>query len=121
MRCDQFYGLNEWAHVFVSSITEKCIEYTQRVYKDGRTETLEPKELEVCKIKTEILKSECAYGMFDNKYPLYRYTFPDGRVFTEYVQSVIWSSGPMIFTALKDEQGNPVPESLWDENKIEGY
>jgi len=41
-------------------------------------------------------------GMFEDKIPLHRWIFQDGRVYEEREQITIWSSGPVIFTALFD-------------------
>lgn len=120
MRCDQFYGLNEWAEEFVSSITKKCVQKTTRYYDDGTVEVLPDQELNICQIKREP-SGKTVYGMYDNEYPLYKHIFPDGRVYEEYEQTTIWSSGPMIFLALKDENGNPIANSLWDEDEIQIY
>lgn len=119
MRCDQYYGLNDWAQNFLNSITKKCVETTSRVYEDGTVEVLPSRKLDICQIKAEP-SGKGVYGM-NNEYPLHKFTFPDGRVFEEYEQAVIHSSGPMIFTALKTEEGLIVPESLWDEEEIQGY
>ncbi|MFA5025409.1 MAG: hypothetical protein WC503_02810 [Candidatus Shapirobacteria bacterium] len=120
MRCDQFYGLNDWARSFLSSITKKCVEHVYRYYEDGTEEILPTRELEICQIKSEY-SGKNVFGMYDNEYPLFKYTFPDGRVYKEYEQIIIHSSGPMIFTALKNEDGFILPESLWDEEEIQGY
>lgn len=42
------------------------------------------------------------YGMFDEELPLTRYVLEDGRALEEYVEHEIWSSGPMLYTALRD-------------------
>lgn len=57
-------------------------------------------------------------GMFEELFPLWRYTFDDGTILEEYVQAQPWSSGPCFFIALKDSDGNVVKESLWDEKTI---
>lgn len=58
-------------------------------------------------------------GMFGDPHDLMEYRFRDGRVFTEYVQTEPWSSGPCFFIALKDNIDRVVPESLWAEEEIE--
>lgn len=40
------------------------------------------------------------YGMY-NEFNLYRYSLLDGTTAEEYVQKEIWSSGPIIWMALK--------------------
>lgn len=62
------------------------------------------------------------YGMFDEPYPLYRYYFRDGNIYSEAVQEEIWDCGPMIYVALKDFSGNWVDGSLWKLPEIkEGF
>lgn len=52
-------------------------------------------------------------GMFDDEYPLMRYTLaPGDRVLEEVVQETVWSSGPCIFLTLT-ENGAPLPEMDW--------
>lgn len=46
------------------------------------------------------------------KITLYKYTFPDNRVYTEYVQK---NSGGIIYLALKDHNWKVIPESLWSD------
>ena len=90
MRCDQFAGLNEWAW----NATQ--LPSTYKV-ESGATFT----------------------GMFGCKYPLFCYTFEDGRVFTEHVQASPWSSGPVFFLSLKDINGEWLAESLWAQHDLE--
>ncbi|MEK9180319.1 MAG: hypothetical protein AAB897_02815 [Patescibacteria group bacterium] len=40
-------------------------------------------------------------------------------MFYEEVQAEPWSSGPVFFLALQDEDGNWVAETLWPEEDIE--
>lgn len=47
--------------------------------------------------------------------PLFRYTLKDGSVAEEFVQCEIWSSGPMIWTALRLADGR---ELLWPEEEL---
>jgi len=44
---------------------------------------------------------------------LKRYTMPDGSVYTEYQQAVVESISDVYFTALHDQNGNKLQESLW--------
>jgi len=118
MRQDQIVGLNEWSRKFVEG--EKVLLFTERItriYPDGKKEELPPCPVYGSSIKKEE-SGETYEGMFGEKYPLYKYTFPDGRVYYEKVQRCIWSSGPVFFLALQDEEGNWVPESLWTEEEI---
>ncbi|OHB21464.1 MAG: hypothetical protein A2939_02930 [Parcubacteria group bacterium RIFCSPLOWO2_01_FULL_48_18] len=118
IRCDQFMGLNKWALNFVKGEPVLvCTEEVTRVYPDGRRETLEPRPVHESSIKKEE-SGESYFGMFGDSYLLHEHTFPDGRVYFEKVQAEPWSSGPVFFLALQDENGDWVPESLWAEKVI---
>ena len=121
IRMDQHMGLNEWATNFVQGEQVLvCMEEVTRVYPDGRRETLDPRRVFECSVEQE--PSGNSYiGMFEDECPycLFRYTFPNGQVYYEAVQTAPWSSGPVFFLALRDKDGNWVPESLWPEEAIE--
>jgi hypothetical protein len=53
-------------------------------------------------------------GMFDQEYPLYRYTLIDGRKAEEFHQTTEFSSGPVMFLGLR--VGEIVLE--WSEEEI---
>ena len=53
-------------------------------------------------------------GMFDDL-ALCEYTLKDGRTARQFVQREVWSSGPMIWTALEVEG----EKFLWPEEEIE--
>lgn len=139
MRCDQFMGLNPWARKLVEG--ESVLAYTEeivRVYPDGRREPQEPRPVYVCTVKTEE-SGEYFTGMFEEDYPLHKYTFPDGSVYYEMVQADPWSSGPCFFLALTAYPPNEreriilalhakgestkwsvcVPNSLWSQEDID--
>lgn len=119
IRCTQFIGLNSWASDFVKG--ESVLAYTERgsrVYSDGREEPFEH-PVHASSVKREDTE-KCWYGMFEGEEtPLAKYTFPDGRVYFEDVQAEPWSSGPLIFLALKDDKGNWIPESLWSDEEVQ--
>lgn len=119
IRMDQFMGLNEWASSFVKG--ESVLVYTEevtRVYPDGRRKTLEPRPVQKSSVNPEA-SGEFYFGMFETEHTLYKYTFPDGRCYFERKQAAPWSSGPVHFLALQDENGDWVSESLWAEEAIE--
>ena len=114
-RSDQLIGLNEWA--------SKLVRQTTTIVEVGRKETTDGKWLEdfsrrVLVPVAKIEKCGGFQGMFETEHPLNRYTFPDGRVFQEFVQAEPWSSGPCFFLALKDGEGREVLESLWSDEDI---
>lgn len=45
--------------------------------------------------------SNFTFGMFGEEIPLGVWRDKEGKIWTEFVQDTPWSSGPMIFTALK--------------------
>lgn len=118
IRMDQHMGLNDWAINFVAG--EQVPAYTEqgvRVYPDGKEEKF---GRTITKSSVEMEPSGGHYfGMYGVEHPLSKYTFPDGRVFYEAMQADPWSSGPVFFLALKDENGEWVKESLWSDEEIE--
>lgn len=115
-RSDQYIGLNDWA-CNLTSVMMDVIEAGTQTYYDGKVENFERKH-QINAVKIE--PSGDTFEGFEGPYYLSRYTLPDGRVFTEFLQAEPWSSGPMFFIALKDEEGNVVPESLWTDEEICG-
>lgn len=118
MRCDQVRGLNYWARAELEGGYVKVKDKVTRIFPDGVIEQFEEENIvSLVKIETSGKKYS---GMFDNEYALMKYTFPDGRVWEEYEQAAPWSSGPVIFLALKDTKtGTIIKESLWSEAEIE--
>ncbi len=60
-------------------------------------------------LNTCVEKEECGevMGMFDEAvYTLHRYQSPDGEIWSEFIQAEPWSSGPMIFLAIKNSKGD---------------
>ena len=58
-----------------------------------------------------------AYGMNDEELSLYIYDIKDGTTLKEVEQASPWSSGPVIFTCLEDENGNR--RFQWTDEEIE--
>lgn len=115
MRTDQYIGLNPWAKRFVTR-TKSVIEMGIRIHKNGRTEPFCHER----RFRRAIVERA---GGIRGEYkstvsPLHRYTLPDGRSFTEYVQETPWCGGPCYFIALKDADGKPVEKSLWTRERI---
>jgi len=121
MRCDQYIGLNDRGHKLVAGESvQVATDYVTRHYHDGRVVELPPQPVKEYTVKKDERGVEF-YGMFDDPYPLYEYTMSDGRVLKEYLQDEIWSSGPMFFIALLDENDNIISESLWTEEEMQRY
>jgi hypothetical protein len=117
MRCDQMMGFNQWAKDLLEGQKIRVTDTILRKFPDGTTRELEETKL-IDTIRTTET-GEFFVGMFDDKYPLHRYELTNGKVFVAYVQRCIWSSGPCFWLALKDKDGNPVSESLWQEEEME--
>jgi hypothetical protein len=119
MRTTQFIGLSEAARQLVAgdSVVD-YVDHIERRHADGtvthHVETV---------YRSTVAQEESggfAFGMFEEEIPLSRFTLPDGRTLVEDVQAQPWSSGPCIFTALRDETtGDWVPESLWPQEEID--
>lgn len=124
IRQTQFIGLNQQAKALLNDpmkIVGK--DYIRRVWFLDNDETRE-EELEQEIRAPTIKKEEYTFliGMFEEKLPIYRYTFPDGRIFEEREQTTIQSSGPVIFTALFDMQENKwVQGTRWSRTEIAKY
>ena len=119
IRMVQYQGLNEWAQKFVEGEQVFAYEeHTTKVYPDGRRVAQQPRRIFQSSVKREEYDKYIEdFGGIEENYPLYMYTMPDGRVYYEYLQSTMWSSGPCLFIALKDEKGNVVQESLWTDEE----
>ena len=110
----QFIGLSEKAKALVTM--EPILIHTNfilRKYPDGKEENIvTPFYRNPITIDTG---DQYFYTDFsDTENYLDVYSFPDGKKYYEYVQDTYWSSGPMIFTAFKDENGNIIEDSLWN-------
>lgn len=117
MRCDQYVGLNTWSAEKVLA-KQTVQDYTMRLFPDGRVETFECELEVVLAYPTE--KIGVIAGAFqDHVACLRRFILPTGEIFDEFVQCEPWSSGPMYFIALKDVNGDVVPESLWTDREIQ--
>lgn len=120
MRCMQWVGLNERAKALVAG--EPVLAYTERVvrvYPDGHEEALPDRPVMVSSVRVEPSDKTHTDPFSGDDGTLDRYTLPNGRVLLERVQAEPWSSGPVVFTALQDESGAWVPESLWTDAEIE--
>lgn len=111
--------LNGWASSFIKGESVLvCTEEVTHIYPNGRRETLESCPVYESSVKKE--ESGEFYSILENedKRPLYKYTFSNGRMYFEKPQAAPWLSGWVIFLALQDENGNWVEESLWKDVAI---
>ena len=120
MRCTQNRGLTPKALEILEShrkIIYTVVEET-REYPNGKRNTVCLANKRVHK-ELETVKEYGDYGMF-SECSLRQYTFSDKTVIEEYVQAEPWSSGPVVFLALRDGvTKKPIPESLWTEEEID--
>lgn len=126
IRETQFIGLNQHAHALLHD-PMKIIgrDYIRRVLfgSDGES-IIEDVNLEKDITEPTIKKEEydLVQGMFEEKIPLYRWTFSDGRIYEEREQAHFWSSGPVIFTALFDVLENKwVKGTRWSRADMNSY
>lgn len=114
MRMDQYIGLNPWASKLVSRKV-KVHDVVTRTFPGGKRKSFAVwHKIPVARIqKIGTIPGAWTPSVAD----LHRYTFPDGRVYEEYVQVTPWSGGPCYFIALKDKNGVPVPKSLWSDDE----
>jgi hypothetical protein len=113
----QFVGLNDRAKLLIQG--EPVYDHKMTVireYPNGE-EKREEKDIYVSSIK-ESKGDYKAFGMFEEEIQLSNYTFPDGKVWKEKEQASPWSSGPMIFTALVDENDEWIEDSKWTDEEI---
>ncbi len=114
-RSDQFAGLNPWARALVAGTPQPVSEKGVRTSPDG-SQTAFERSFTVSDVRAQE-STEFYHGMFKDPYPLMVYLLPDGRRLQEFVQADPWSSGPVFFLALK-ENNEPLAASLWDEQAI---
>lgn len=121
LRETQYIGLSERARSLVRwGETQEAYRIVgHKVFPDG---TKIPVEFAVQEEVVQREEWDFASGAFgDEKIPLDKFTFPDGKVLFEYVQATPWSSGPVIFTAMRDLFGTPVDESLWTSEEMDAH
>lgn len=112
MRCDQYIGLTSEGEKFVEeNALQLGVKKITEEYTSGEVKILSTIPIYEKKVYDE----HEGFGF----HPLYEYTAKDGSVFREAVQANPWSSGPVIFVALKDENGEWIEETLWNENDIQ--
>lgn len=115
----QWMGLTQRAKDLIRGETVDVEITTIRRYPDGREILVLSKEKEFNILRQKSArKVQNPFSGVD--YSLYDFIFPSGRVLEEHVQAQPWSSGPVVFIALK-EKDDWIPESLWSEDEIQEY
>lgn len=110
MRCNQFIGLRPEAEIYLD---KNCVRDLVEVYVNGNRNrgTWVVRQIEGKH------KIHYAFGQEDEVLPAYERK--DGSKIYEKVQCAPWSSGPMFFIYLVDEDDNPIPESVWPDEVID--
>jgi hypothetical protein len=103
-------GLNQWARDLTQTTVE-VQEEVKRLFPCGKSTSFQRVE-SVPQARVEKL-AVIVHVPGGFSVDLQRYTFPDGRVFEEYVQHCEKNCDVHVFVALRDASGNPLPESLW--------
>lgn len=116
MRHTQYFGLTQKAKQLITDLTV-VQDHIIRKFPDGHIEEFDQMN-SLDMTRSEDYKDASYVGMFDDGPTLRKYTLRDGTIYFEFVQASPWSSGPCIFLALKDKDGNVVEESLWDNEYI---
>jgi hypothetical protein len=114
MRCTQLIGLNGWARNFV---IKNVVVHRTDTFPNGK---VMESDIEVNACHSFEYDSAEYAGMFDDG-PMLQAYFIDGHWYFEDVQCSPWSSGPMIYLALRDEKGEWIIESLHDDENEIGY
>lgn len=115
MRIDQFKGLNQWARRKVRR-TRLVREVGKEIRAGGKEVPFDRVRRVACVEKRLYSKVRARYTLFAGD--LHRYTLANGTVLEEYVQAVMESGGPCYFIALRDQHGQPVPQSLWTDREL---
>ncbi|MBU6452438.1 MAG: hypothetical protein KGS72_11705 [Cyanobacteria bacterium REEB67] len=115
MRCDQYIGLNEWARQKVS-LSHVVREVGARILPSGRAVPFD-RTMSV-PLATKEVVGKITGAWTDHVANLHRYTFPDGRVYEEFIQAEPWSGGPCYYIALKNLKGNVIRQSLWTSEEL---
>ena len=115
----RLFGLNPWASDFVSKPTVEYTDYIRRVYADKTVEDIETKGTK-CLVQKETSGRIVLLGSSNIEHPLFKYTFPDGKIIYEFSQADPESSAA-IFLALEDKEGARLRESLWTDKEMKEY
>ena len=111
MRQTQIIGLSDSGKEYVCSFVNRDL-----VIKIRNNKIIEEKEI--------ISSEESNKHVINDDYcdiPLKKYLLKDGNWVFEKIQEVIWSSGPMYFLALENDQGEWLPETFWTKEELKLY
>jgi len=120
IRMLQWIGLNDRAQkIIVGESVVLWWDTVSRRFPDGRVVNFPEDAITGSTVKRESSGETYSDPFSDEPNTMSKWTFPDGHVLFEKVQADPWSSGPCVFTALQDEKGEWVKESLWTDEEIE--
>lgn len=109
IRCTQFLGLSPKAKAYIDSFGFYKVRVAEYLQLDEGDEILLSEKFVSRHVVDAKPSNRFALGMFeDEKIPLMDFTLPGGTVLHEKVQYETWSSGPVIATALYDNNDNLV-------------
>lgn len=111
MRQTQVIGLSDSGKEYVCSFADHDL-----FIKIRNNKIIEEKEI--------ISSEESNRHVINDDYcdiPLKKYLLKDGSWIYEYVQDIVWSSGPMYFLALETEDLSVIKTSLWTKEEIEEH
>jgi len=115
-RENQPCGLSSGAKNFLRAWAGTRTVQTRMETKECATNLVEFQEwsapFDLLRHKSEVY--DYYFGYWDEKFPLLRYTRPDGLQVEEYLQETICSGGPVMFLALRDTNtSKPIDETKW--------
>lgn len=107
-----YRGLNDWAMDLLAAHYIDVMEEGTKKYPNGKVAPFKRKSRV---FDGRIIVNQILMGLDGSEYPLFRYEFADGSYAEEYEQAVVWGDvGPEVYVALRDAEGYPILESLWD-------
>lgn len=117
IRQDQMIGLSNAALSFISELSQKD-EIVNIRFVNGKLEDI------VTAIVAKMVKNDKSdkykfLGMFEDEYKLNAYLLKDGTKIYEKLQEDPWSSGPMFFLALVNENDEWIEATKWSEEEIQ--
>lgn len=118
-RSTQFVGLNEKARKFLDLNGNKLQVVCESTTYNRLTGITTQNRFEDTRIDIMPCERYSWEGMFDDGDFLDAYRLNDGSIVYEKVQNVVWSSGPVIYTAICNEKDVFITETLWDDEDME--
>lgn len=121
IRQNQVFGLNDAARALLAR--EQLIAYENGQSFEGYFDETFPLHNwaaptpEMNRLSAEIVRLEISLSQAEQRRSLLAAAAPTR--YSEYVQEVVYSSGPCIFVALRGADGQPVQATLWPQSEID--